>query len=133
MRLYQWLNNKKFLKNMTTPKNPYLMEKQKSFETVYELKSETPSFEEFANSYECDENISNIYHLENQSQEKGYGSCIDGRSETYCHCSIEDIRIQIINNTYYVLKRPSPPDHHRIRVNFFTSFSDEYFFSNSAF
>ena len=60
---------------MTTQKNHYLIENKKPFETFYELKNEIPSLEEFLDSYDYDENISNSYRLENQNQEKGYGPC----------------------------------------------------------
>lgn len=66
-----------------TQKNPYLIESKKPVEIVQELKSEIPSFEEFMNNYESDENIANSYCLENQNQAKGYGPCGDDYN---CSC-----------------------------------------------
>lgn len=41
-------------------KNEYILPKEKPFETVYELKSEIPSFEEFMKSYEGDVNYDDL-------------------------------------------------------------------------
>lgn len=60
---------------MTTQKSPYLAENKKPVEIVQELKSEIPSFEEFANSCQYDKSIANSYQLENQAQERSYGPC----------------------------------------------------------
>jgi len=54
-------------------------------EIVQELKSEIPSYEEFANSYESNEVVENSYHLENQTQEKGYGPCSYSNKDCTCY------------------------------------------------
>jgi hypothetical protein len=38
-------------------KNEYILPKEKPFETVYELKNEVPSYEEFMKTYESDDNL----------------------------------------------------------------------------
>jgi hypothetical protein len=74
-------NKNKILKKMTNNNNLYELPKT---EIVQELKTEIPSFEEFTNSYEYDENIANSYHLENQDQEQqGYGPCVNDKN---CDC-----------------------------------------------
>lgn len=52
------------------------IEVKKSFETVYELKNEVPSYEEFMKSYENDGKI-NYDDLSgnNIGTQKGYGPC----------------------------------------------------------
>ena len=52
------------------------IEAQKPFETVYELKNEVPSFEEFMKTYENDGNV-NYDDLSGGGvgESKGYGPC----------------------------------------------------------
>jgi len=66
------------------------IEVKKPFETVYELKNEIPSFEEFMKTYENDANL-NYADLSGGSvgEVKGYGPC----SPSYCNscsCSRSD-------------------------------------------
>ena len=44
-------------------------------ETIYELKNEIPSYEEFLKTYQGDEAVENSYLSEIDSLEKGYGPC----------------------------------------------------------
>ena len=55
-------------------------------ETVYKLKQEIPTYEEFMKNYKVDKVIENSYWLENQNQERGYGPCIN------CGSSSENFR-----------------------------------------
>jgi hypothetical protein len=54
------------------------IEVKKPFETVYELKNEIPSYEEFIKGYKIDENI-NYDDLRNGDigEIRGYGPCPD--------------------------------------------------------
>ena len=47
-------------------------------ETVYKLKQEIPTYEEFMKNYKVDKVIENSYWLENQNQERGYGPATYG-------------------------------------------------------
>jgi len=66
-----------------TNNNGIPIEVKKPFETVYELKNEIPSFEEFMESYENDGNL-NYDDLSGGSvgEVKGYGPC----SRSDCRC-----------------------------------------------
>jgi radical SAM superfamily enzyme len=65
------------------PKNIYLpKENKKPTETVYEIKNEIPTFEEFMKTYENDEKINESYEDEVRSYGvigivKGYGPVYD--------------------------------------------------------
>jgi len=61
-------------------------EVKKPFETVYEIKNETPSFEEFMKGYENDGNL-NYDDLNGGGlgEIKGYGPC----KKSYCNCSCD--------------------------------------------
>lgn len=53
-------------------------------ETVYELKNEVPSFEEFMKTYQADENLNyDDLSISDINEEKGYGPC----KNTLCGCS----------------------------------------------
>ncbi|RHZ35338.1 hypothetical protein [endosymbiont GvMRE of Glomus versiforme] len=52
-------------------------------ETIAELKQEIPTYAEFLETYKVDQAVENSYWLENQSQQKGYGPCIDDKN---CSC-----------------------------------------------
>jgi hypothetical protein len=54
---------------------------KKPFETVQELKNETPSFEEFMENYEADDNLNydDLTHSDISDKGKGYGPCGDYR------------------------------------------------------
>jgi hypothetical protein len=61
-----------------TKNNQIPIEVKKPFETVAELKNETPSFEEFMKDYKADERVVDSYENEFKSYgnigvEKGYG------------------------------------------------------------
>jgi len=63
------------------------IEVKKPFETVQELKNETPSFEEFMETYNADERMIDSYNAEFNGYgdigvEKGYGPC----SRSDCRC-----------------------------------------------
>jgi hypothetical protein len=57
-------------------------------ETVYELKNEYPSFEEFKKSYERDEGVISSYEDELNSNVGGYGPCKN--SLCGCTCSSKE-------------------------------------------
>jgi len=65
------------------------IENKKPFETVYELKNEVPSFEEFMKTYENDANL-NYDDLNggNVGEAKGYGPC--RRYNSYCNCDSDE-------------------------------------------
>ena len=69
---------------------------KKPFETVYELKNEVPSFEEFMKTYKMDENL-NYEDLNSGSvgEVKGYGPCIP--YDPNCSCTAEQLREQLRN------------------------------------
>ena len=95
-----------------TGNNKILIENKKPFETVYELKNETPSFEEFMKTYESDENLN--YDDLNSSdigEVKGYGPCSDYRcygsnaclpGETFYDLYIPCPSIYCSNRTYKI-------------------------------
>jgi len=60
-----------------TKNNEYILPKEKPFETVYELKNEVPSFEEFMKSYDESDGSVNYDDLSGGdiSVNKGYGPC----------------------------------------------------------
>lgn len=59
-----------------TGNNKILIENKKPFETVQELKNETPNFEEFMKTYEVDENLNyDDLTYSDISEIKGYGPC----------------------------------------------------------
>ena len=61
-------------------------------ETVYELKNEIPSFEEFMKSYENDGNLNyDDLNSGNVGEIKGCGPCTDGRNVNDCYCSREEL------------------------------------------
>jgi len=74
------------VKNNQTP----IEVNKKPTETVYELKNEITSWEEFMKSYENDGNL-NYDDLSSGDvgEVKGYGPCTDGRSASSCYCSRE--------------------------------------------
>jgi len=52
------------------------VEVKKPFETVYELKNEVPSFEEFMKTYESDDNLNyDDLNSGSISEVEGYGPC----------------------------------------------------------
>jgi len=55
-----------------TKNNEYILSKEKPFETVYELKNETPSFEEFMKTYEGNVNYDDLSGGD-VGEVKGYG------------------------------------------------------------
>lgn len=65
-----------------TDNNGIPFEVKKPFETVYELKNEVPSFEEFMKTYEADEslNYDDLSYSDISDKGKGYGPC----SPSYC-------------------------------------------------
>jgi|SRR6185312_5689825 len=69
-----------------TKNNEYILPKEvnkKPFETVYELKNEVPSFEEFVKTYEGSVNYADL-NGGDVGEVKGYGPC----SPSYCNnCS----------------------------------------------
>src|SRR6185437_10042762 len=66
-----------------TKTNEYILPKEKPFETVYELKNEVPSFEEFMKTYENDGNVNYDDLISGGIGEgKGYGPC----APSYCSC-----------------------------------------------
>jgi len=69
---------------------------KKPFETVYELKNEVPSFEEFMKTYKMDENL-NYEDLNSGSvgEVEGYGPCIP--YDPNCSCTAEQLREQLRN------------------------------------
>src|SRR3954454_6412441 len=79
----------------------------KPFETVYEIKDEkeykVPSFEEFMETYESDENL-NYDDLSGSGLDevKEYGPCIINGQLNYdnCHCSSDELdrQLKIIRN-----------------------------------
>jgi hypothetical protein len=73
-------------------KNEYILPKEKPFETVYELKNEVPSYEEFMKTCQEDDTL-NYADLGDGdiSEVKGYGPCTDGRSFEDCYCSREEL------------------------------------------
>jgi len=61
-----------------TKNNEYILQKEKPFETVYELKDEyqVPSFEEFMKTYENDGNVNyDDLNSDDISESRGYGPC----------------------------------------------------------
>src|ERR1043165_4576362 len=54
-----------------------IAENKKPVETVYELKNEVPSFEEFMKTYESDENLNydDLTYSDISDKGKGYGPC----------------------------------------------------------
>jgi len=73
------------------------IEAQKPFETVYELKNEVPSFEEFMKTYENDGNVNyDDLSVGDVSEVRGYGPCTDGRR--YCSCSQGELERQSRDN-----------------------------------
>jgi len=83
-----------------TKNNEYIIPKEvnkKPFETVYELKNETPSFEEFMKTYENDGNVNYAdLNSDDISESRGYGPCNWNNSN--CSCSQGELQI-IYNNT----------------------------------
>jgi len=79
------------------------IEVKKPFETVYEIKNEIPSFEEFMKTYENDANL-NYDDLSGGSvgEVKGYGPCIINGQLNYdnCRCSSNELdrQLKIIRN-----------------------------------
>src|SRR2546429_1748798 len=67
-----------------------IIENKKPFETVYDLKNEIPSFEEFMKTYENDGNL-NYDDLGNSDigTDKGYGPTGDGRERKQKEGSVE--------------------------------------------
>jgi len=74
-----------------TKNNEYILPKQNPFATVYELKNEVPSFEEFMKGYENDGNV-NYDDLNggDVGEVKGYGPC--GWDNPDCECYIGEGR-----------------------------------------
>ena len=75
------------------------IEAQKPFETVYELKNEVPSFEEFMKSYENDGNV-NYADLRGGGigEVKGYGPCKNSLCGCPCfsrECKCENAEISL--------------------------------------
>jgi len=68
--------------------NQMPIEVKKPFETVCEIKNETPSFEEFMKSYENDGNL-NYDDLNSDSvgEVKGYGPCTWNNPDCSCYQS----------------------------------------------
>jgi len=93
-----------------TKNNEYILPKEKPFETVYELKNEIPSFEEFMKSYEndgnvnyddlsvCDISINKCYG----PGCKGYWPCGDSRCNGYSSDSCRT------NERFHPLFTPCP-------------------------
>jgi len=63
-----------------TNNNGIPFEVKKPFETVYEIKNEVPSFEEFMKTYEADEslNYADLSYSDIGDKGKGYGPCPSG-------------------------------------------------------
>jgi hypothetical protein len=88
-----------------TNNNGIPIENKKPFETVYEIKNEVPSSEEFMKTYEADENLNydDLSYSDISDKGKGYGPCSDGRDAQNCYCSREELlrqRNAIITNVY---------------------------------
>jgi hypothetical protein len=66
---------------------------KKAFETVYELKNETPSFEEFMKTYESNDSLLNYDDLNSSciGEAKGYGPC----TSSNCTHSREELQGQL--------------------------------------
>src|SRR5438128_2678548 len=69
---------------------------KKPFETVYELKNEVPSFEEFMKTYESGTNYDDL-DSSSVSEVKGYGPCSDYR----CNCRCSSYKCVCNNYTKY--------------------------------
>ena len=78
-------------------------EVKKPFETVYELKNEVPSFEEFMKDYQVDENLNyNDLNSGNIGEVKGYGPCSDHRCYGSNKC--------LDGESFYELYTPCPAE-----------------------
>lgn len=70
-----------------TDNNGIPFEVKKPFETVYELKNEVPSFEEFMKTYEADESLNyDDLTFSDISEVKGYGPCRGSNKKYWCTC-----------------------------------------------
>ena len=56
-------------------KEKFIIENKKPVETVYELKNETPSFEEFMETYEGGVDYGDLESGGSIGEVKGYGPC----------------------------------------------------------
>ena len=76
-----------------TNNNGIPFEVKKPFETVQELKNEVPSFEEFMESYESDENLNydDLTFSDISDKGKGYGPC----TSDYCTHSRSELQEQL--------------------------------------
>lgn len=73
--------------------NEIPIEVKKPYETVYEIKNEIPTFEEFMKDYKTDENLNyDDLSVGSVGEVKGYGPCNYKNDYCTCYCGRDDYR-----------------------------------------